>query len=121
MRGAGKARIRWGTGRGAAHERIKDARLIAAGTRWRQWQEPFHRERDRIRAEIISCQGLMPLLMKQRNGAPWTADERKELVDHLRRLSSLGPYLLALIAPGSFVLLPLMAWWLDRRRKKRRG
>lgn len=90
-----------------------------SGERWRRWQEPFHRERDRIRAEILSCQGLMPLLMKQRNGAPWTLDERAELIGHLRRLTSIGPYLLALIAPGSFLLLPLLAWWLDRRRTKR--
>jgi hypothetical protein len=95
--------------------------LAVSALNWRQWQEPFHRERDRIRAEIVNCRGLMPLLMKQRNGAPWTTEERTELIGHLRRLSSLGPYLLALIAPGSFVLLPLLAWWLDRRRKKRSG
>jgi len=61
----------------------------------------------------------MPLLMKQRNGAPWASEERAELVRHLRRLTSIGPYFLALIAPGSFLLLPLLAWWLDRRRAKR--
>ena len=82
-------------------------------------QDPFQREKDRIRAEILSFQGLMPLLMQQRNGRRWTANERAQLAEHLRHLQSLSPYLLTLLAPGSFVLLPLLAWWLDRRRKKR--
>ena len=88
--------------------------------KWVQYcREPFHRGKDRVLAEILSFQGLMPLLMQQRNGRRWTVDERAELAQHLRRLQSLSPYLLALMAPGSFALLPLLAWWLDRRRKKR--
>jgi hypothetical protein len=88
--------------------------------KWVQYcRDPFQREKDRIRAEILSFQGLMPLLMQQRNGRQWTADERAQLAQHLRHLQSLSPYLLTLLAPGSFVLSPLLAWWLDRRRKKR--
>lgn len=80
---------------------------------------PLSRERDRIRAKMLEIQGLLPLLMKQRNGSRWTPDERAQLRGHLRSLTSLSPYLLVLLAPGSFVLFPLLAWWLYRRRQKR--
>jgi hypothetical protein len=66
-------------------------------------------------------QGLLPLLMKQRNGSRWAPAERAQLRGHLRNLTSLSPYLLVLLAPGSFVLFPLLAWWLDRRRQIRNG
>jgi hypothetical protein len=61
----------------------------------------------------------MPLLMKQRNGEPWTQEDLTELRVHLRSLSVIGPYALVVILPGSYVLFPLLAWWLDRRRQKR--
>jgi hypothetical protein len=82
-------------------------------------QGPLGRERERIRAAILEIHGLMPLLMKQRNGVRWTADERALLSRHLRSLISLSPYLIVLLAPGSFMLFPVVAWWLDRRRLKR--
>ena len=81
---------------------------------------PLQRERDRIRVEILGIHGLMPLLMKQRNGVRWTAEERMQLAHHLRHLTDLSPYLVVFLAPGSFILLPVVAWWLDRRRLKRR-
>ncbi|MDP3597706.1 MAG: hypothetical protein Q8S75_12000, partial [Nitrospirota bacterium] len=71
------------------------------------------------RAGMVGIQGLLPLLMKPRNGNRWTPAERVQLRCHLRSLTSLSPYLLVLLAPGSFVLLPLLSWWLDRRRLKR--
>ncbi len=80
---------------------------------------PLIRERDRIRVEMQGIQGLLPLVMKQRNGSRWTPAERAQLQGYLVTLTSLSPYLLALMAPGSFVLFPLLAWWLDRRRQKR--
>ena len=80
---------------------------------------PLIRERDRIRAEMQGIQGLLPLVMKQRNGSRWTPAERAQLQSYLITLTSLSPYLLALVAPGSFVLFPLLAWWLDRRRQTR--
>lgn len=80
---------------------------------------PLGRERDRIRAEMLGIQGLLPLLMKQRNGSRWTPAERAQIRGHLRNLTSLSPYLLVVLAPGSFVLVPVLAWWLDRRRQKR--
>lgn len=80
---------------------------------------PLNRERDRIRAEMLGIHGLLPLLMKQRNGTRWTSAERAQLRGHVRSLTSLSPYFLVLLAPGSFVLFPILAWWLDRRRQKR--
>jgi hypothetical protein len=77
------------------------------------------REAGRIAGELSAVRGLLPLLMKPRNGEQWTADERNELLSRLRRLSRVSPYLLLLLLPGSALLLPLYAWWLDRRRNGR--
>jgi len=79
------------------------------------------RERKELSAEIVKVRGLMPLLMKPRNGERWTGDERAALQDQLRALAHLSPYLMLLLLPGSFVALPLLAWWLDRRRQRRDG
>ena len=61
----------------------------------------------------------MPLLMKQRNGDRWTTDERQELKDQLNALSQISPYLVTLAMPGSMLMLPVLAWGLDRRRGRR--
>lgn len=68
---------------------------------------------------MLEVRGLLPLLMKQRNGSRWTPEDRIQLRNQLRTLTALSPYMLALLAPGSFLLLPALAWWLDRRRRKR--
>lgn len=77
------------------------------------------RERKRLLAEMVQVKGLMPLLMKHRNGQRWTKEERAELRAHLRRLSDLSPYLVVVVLPGAPLTLPLLAWWLDRRRLQR--
>ena len=77
------------------------------------------RERQAITFELDKIKGLMPLLMKRRNGMEWTASERDELIHQLEALAHLSPYLFLLALPGSFVFLPLLAWWIDRRRKLR--
>jgi len=74
------------------------------------------REAKHMLTELLAVRGLMPLLMKPRNGGNWTPAERAELIGQLRRLSRLSPYLLFLLLPGSALLLPGYAWWLDRRR-----
>lgn len=79
------------------------------------------REAKHVLAEFLAVRGLMPLLMKPRNGDSWTPTERAELLGQLRRLSRLSPYLLFLLLPGSALLLPAYAWWLDRRRDARPG
>jgi len=74
------------------------------------------RERMRIAGHLGMIRGLMPLLMKRRNGSRWSAAERDDLYGQLRALSHLSPYLVVLALPGSFLMLPALAWWLDRRR-----
>ncbi len=70
-------------------------------------------------ADIVRMRGLMPLLMKNRNGGTWSVAERAELLAQLRILSRVSPYLLFLLLPGSALLLPAYAWWLDHRRRTR--
>lgn len=70
-------------------------------------------------AELSRVQGLMPLLMKRRNRGKWTPEDLVEIRIHLRRLRAISPYVAALLLPGGFAALPAMAWWLDRRRKRR--
>ncbi|MBI2307032.1 MAG: hypothetical protein HYU78_06975 [Rhodocyclales bacterium] len=77
------------------------------------------REAKHVLSELLAMRGLMPLLMKPRNGGHWTAAEKAELLTQLRRLSRISPYLLFLMLPGSALLLPIYAWWLDRRRSAR--
>jgi hypothetical protein len=77
------------------------------------------REVCRILRELASARGIMPLLMKARNGNQWSAEEKVEILGHLRRMAHLSPYLIVLILPGSILLLPAYAWWLDRRRLRR--
>lgn len=77
------------------------------------------REKHRLRAEFVQIRGLMPLLMKPRNNEPWSQVDREEIQRYMRQISTLSPYLIVLVLPGSFLLLPLLAWWLDRRRTLR--
>jgi hypothetical protein len=80
------------------------------------------REQQYLTGEIAKVSGLMPLLMKPRNNQRWSQEEKRELVAHLRRLSSISPYLVVLAMPGGMLILPALAWWLDRRRgRKRQG
>ena len=77
------------------------------------------RERARIREDIAQVPGLMALLMLPRNGKRWTKEERQDLRIKLKRLPRLGLYLITAAVPGTIVTLPLLAWWLDRRKRKR--
>jgi hypothetical protein len=79
--------------------------------------EMMDRERKYVLGEVVQITGLMPLLMKPRNQGKWTPEERRQVVMHLRRLSMVSPYLAVMVMPGSFVVLPALAWWLDRRRQ----
>ena len=81
--------------------------------------EAQKRERDHVLRAVLKAKGLMPLLMKQRNGDRWTTGERQELKEQLNALSQISPYLVPLAMPGSMLMLPMLAWWLDRRRGKR--
>ena len=88
---------------------------------WRRLLRVQGQQARQIVTEMLVVKEIFPLLMKVRNGGKWTPEEKRELLAHLRRLARLSPYLLLLLLPGSAVLLPLYAWWLDRRRGKRSG
>ncbi len=78
------------------------------------------REKNRMRGELSQIKGALRLLMKQRNGGgSWSAEERAQLKQMLRSLSSVSPYLLVWAVPGSMLILPFLAWHLDTRRKRR--
>jgi hypothetical protein len=85
----------------------------------RKFFSTMEREKKHMLSEIVKVKGLMPLLMKPRNGQNWTDQDKIELMDHLKRLSDLSPYFAASFLPGGFFMLPVLAWWLDRRRIQR--
>ena len=78
-----------------------------------------HREKRRFRDELVHIKGAWPLLMKQRKGGTWTPDDKVRLKAVVRSASSVSPYLFIWAIPGSMVLLPFLAWFLDRQRRKR--
>lgn len=80
--------------------------------------ELAEREKKHLLAEMVQVKGLMPLLMKPRNKMNWTQEDKAELRQHLARISKLSPYLVVIVMPGGFAMLPALAWWLDRRRNR---
>jgi hypothetical protein len=82
--------------------------------------ELAERERKFLLAEMSQIRGLMPILMRRRNKQKWTPEELAEIRAHLRRISKLSPYLVIVVMPGGFAALPVLAWWLDRRRNRNR-
>lgn len=81
--------------------------------------ELAERERKFLLAEMVQVKGLMPVLMKRRNKQPWSEEDLAEIRSQVRRLTKLSPYLLVIVMPGGFAMLPVLAWWLDRRRQRR--
>ncbi|HTQ76685.1 MAG TPA: hypothetical protein VMI15_01555, partial [Burkholderiales bacterium] len=77
------------------------------------------RERKFLLGELTQVKGLMPMLMRRRNKQKWTREELAAIRAQLRRLTSLSPYLVVIVMPGGFAVLPVLAWWLDRRRARR--
>ena len=78
-----------------------------------------NREKNRLRLEMEKIRGAIQLLMKQRNGGRWNAQDKQELKNIFKSIFSLSPYLLIWAIPGSVLILPFMAWHLDTRRKRR--
>ena len=70
---------------------------------------------------VLSVQGLIQLLMKERNGAAWTPGDRLQIRQHLKMLGEAAPALALFALPGGTLLLPLLAWFLDRRHVKQRS
>jgi hypothetical protein len=94
---------------------------IRTRTVFASMREMSMREKQRLIEEIRQVKGLLPLLMKPRNRQRWTPEDRLQLAGHLRRLSGMSPYLVVLVMPGGLLMLPALAWWLDRRRGRSRG
>jgi hypothetical protein len=80
--------------------------------------ELAERERKFLLSEMTQVRGLMPILMRRRNKQKWTPEELDAIRAHLRRISKLSPYLVIIVMPGGFAALPVLAWWLDRRRNR---
>jgi len=85
----------------------------------RKFFNTMDRERKHLLSELVQVKGLMPLLMKPRNKMPWSTADKNELMDHLHRLQHLSPYIAVFLLPGGMAMLPILAWWLDRRRGRR--
>jgi len=85
----------------------------------RRFFDMMERERKYMILEISQVKGLMPLLMKPRNKMKWSKKDKHELMRHLKRLSQVSPYIAVIVLPGGFAMLPVLAWWLDRRRGRR--
>jgi hypothetical protein len=69
--------------------------------------------------DICHLQEFMQLLMKPRNGLRWTREDKVAIRSHLRRLASSSlPFLVIFTLPGGSLLLPFLAWHLDRRKKR---
>ncbi|MDH4418813.1 MAG: hypothetical protein QE485_16510 [Acidovorax sp.] len=77
------------------------------------------REKSRLKREMATMKGSVVWLVQQRRQGNWTADERDHMRDVMRSASSVSPYLFIWVIPGSMLILPFMAWFLDRQRKRR--
>ncbi len=68
--------------------------------------------------DLYHIQGFMNVLMKPRNGMPWTAEDKAAIRLHLKTVAASLPMLAVFTLPGGMLLLPLLAWHLDRRKRK---
>ena len=63
--------------------------------------------------------GAWPLLMKQHNDDKCTPEEKIEFKTMVRSASSVSPYLFIWAVPGSMLMLPFLAWFLEKQRKRK--
>ena len=68
--------------------------------------------------DLCHVQGFMRLLMKPRNGMPWTAEDKIAIRLHLKNVAASLPMLAVFTLPGGMLLLPLLAKYLDRRKRR---
>lgn len=87
-----------------------------------QWFSTFlagnHREQNRLRREIATMKGSVVWLLRQRRQGQWSLDERTRLREVMRSASAVSPYLIIWAIPGSLLLLPFLAWFIDHRRQR---
>lgn len=93
--------------------------ILASPLALRKFLTTIDRERKYLQSELVEVKGLMPLLMKPRNRMNWSEEDKRELHGHLRRLRHLSPYIVVFVLPGGMAMVPVLAWWLDRRRGRR--
>ena len=79
------------------------------------------REKTRLRSELTVMKGSVVWLVRQRRLGHWSAQERTQLRQVMRSASSVSPYLIIWVIPGSMLLLPFLAWFIDHKRKGRRA
>ena len=73
-----------------------------------------------ILKEVLAAKGLMQLLMKPRNtGQKWTAEEKREVIIHLKRISKTIPVVVIFCLPFGSLFLPILIEMLDRRKINR--
>lgn len=94
---------------------------IGPAAAYRSLRDMTAREKQFLLSEMGEIKGLVPLVMKQRNRQRWSPEDKALLATHLRRLSRISPYLAVLAMPGGFIMMPALAWWLDRRRNRDRA
>ena len=82
----------------------------------RLFYESMDREKRHILSEFVQVKRLVPLLMKPRNKQQWSPQDKLELKLRLKCLSRMSAYVAVLVMPGGLAMLPVMAWWRDRRR-----
>ena len=77
---------------------------------------PLERWRGHAFTRLAAVQGFVAVLMKPRNGVPWTQEDRAFLRAGLRSLARWAPGFVLFLLPGGLALLGIYAWLLDRRR-----
>jgi len=94
-------------------------RVLQSPLLLRKFLNTMEREKKYLVSELVQVKGLMPLLMKPRNKQKWSREDKDALMEHLHRLQHLSPYIAVFLLPGGLAMLPVLAWWLDRRRGRR--
>lgn len=78
------------------------------------------REKDRLHKEVAILRGSIVWLVRQKRLGHWSHEDRSHLRQVMRSASSVSPYLIIWVVPGSMLLLPFLAWFIDTKRRKQR-
>jgi hypothetical protein len=92
---------------------------LAWGTRPRETAALLLRWRRAAHSRFTRVEGFVVVLMKPRNGVPWTPADRRFLREALLQMARWSPALLVFLLPGGMLLLAAYAWLLDRRARTR--
>ena len=80
----------------------------------------MEKNRELLLNEAREISGFMQLLMKERNTEKrWTETEKAQLKKYIRRAVAYVPLLCIFLLPGGFLLIPLLAEVIDRRKTPR--